>query len=192
MLVAAWLDYGIRIRTNETKDLDDILLAMQSAAAAAPDALATELLLAELQAGAGWDARTEIEALTLTGNTVALPANLYAPCGTVSAVDTLVWERGFDFDATAAAGWVIQGVETGSRAYEAGLRNGMLLNAWSETSEDFVTPTEKTAMVTAEGGQISLTWLPAARETRPVRQFALATDLPPDASDACRKRLSGL
>jgi predicted metalloprotease with PDZ domain len=60
MLVAAWLDYGIRIRTNETKDLDDILLAMQSAAAAAPDALATELLLAELQAGAGWDARAEI------------------------------------------------------------------------------------------------------------------------------------
>jgi predicted metalloprotease with PDZ domain len=192
MLVAAWLDYGIRIRTNETKDLDDILLAMQSAAAAAPDALATELLLAELQAGAGWDARAEIEALTLTGNTVSLPADLYAPCGIVSAVDTLVWERGFDFEATAAAGWVIQGVETGSRAHEAGLRNGMMLNAWSETSEDFVTPAEKTATVTAEGGQISLTWLPAARETRPVRQFALATDLPPDASDACRKRLSGL
>lgn len=129
MHVAAWLDYEIRMRTNEIKDFDDILLAMQLAAATAPDALATELLLAELQAATGLDARADVEALTLTGHTVAPPADLYVPCGIVSPVDTLVWERGFDFEATAATGWIIQGVEPGSRAYEAGLRNGMILNA---------------------------------------------------------------
>ncbi len=189
MLIAAWLDHEVRLRTNGAMDLDDILVGMQSAAAAAPEARAIDLLFAALQTGAGWDARAEIEALTLTGGTVPLPADLYAPCGTVSSVDTFVWERGFDFAATSAAGWIIQGVRPGTRAHEAGLRNGMQLTGWSETSRDFQAPTEKTAQVNLAGETISLTWLPAARETTPVRRLQLADDLP---AEGCRNRLAGL
>ncbi|MBA3070326.1 MAG: hypothetical protein FP825_17845 [Hyphomonas sp.] len=189
MLIAAWLNHEVSLRTNGAMDLDDILLGMQSAAAAAPDARATDLLFAALQTGAGWDARADIEALTLAGGTVPLPADLYAPCGTVSPVDTLIWKRGFDFEATSAAGWIIQGVRPGTRAHEAGLRNGMMITSWSETSQDFQAPTEKTAEVNLAGETVSLTWLPATRETTPVRRLQLADDLP---AEACRIRLAGL
>lgn len=192
MLVAAWLDHEVRTRTNGIRDFDDILLAMQAAASAAPEALATDLLFAALEDKAGWNARAEIETLTLAGETVTLPADLYAPCGRVEASGIFVWERGFDIDTTAAAGWIIQGVRSGSRAHDAGLRNGMMLTGWSETSADHQAPSEKTARVDIAGETVSLTWLPAARETIPVRQLVLTGDLPPDTADACTARLAGL
>jgi hypothetical protein len=189
MLIGAWLDYEIRARTNGAIDFDYILLAMQSAASAASEARAADLLFAALLDEAGWDARAGIEALTQIGETVALPPDLYAPCGRIETFDALSWDRGFDFAATSAAGWIIQGVRAGSRAHEAGLRNGMQLTGWSETSEDHQNPAEKTATVNLAGETVSLSWLPAARETTPVRRLVLDRDLP---EDACRNRLAGL
>lgn len=189
MLIGAWLDHEVRTRTNGAKDFDDILLAMQSAASAVSEARAADLLFSALQAETGWDARAAIEAQTLTGETVALAPDLYSPCGRIETFDALSWDRGFDFGATSATGWIIQGVHAGSRAHEAGLRNGMQLTGWSETSEDHQNPAEKTATVSLAGETVSLTWLPAARETTPVRRLVLDPDLP---ADACRSRLAGL
>ncbi len=192
MLIAAWLDYEVRLRTDAAMNLDDVLRSMQAASIAAPEALATDLLIAALEDEAGWDARADIGALTLEGGTVWLPADLYAPCGKIESSDALVWERGFDFDATSAAGWTVQGVAPGSRAHDAGLRNGMKLTRWSETSQDQQVPTEKTAEVDLAGETVSLTWLPAAQDTRPVRQLALSESMPPDIAESCHKRLAGL
>jgi predicted metalloprotease with PDZ domain len=189
MLIATWLDHEIRKRTNGARDLDDILAAMQTAAASAPDARATDLLVTALETEAGWDARARIEALALDGETVALPEDALAPCGTIETTEAMRWERGFDFDATAAAGWIIQGVTPGSRAHEAGLRNGMKLTSWSETSDDHQSPDEKTATVNLAGEPVSLTWLPAARETIPVRRLVLSADM---QDDACARHLAGL
>lgn len=188
MLVAAWLDHEVRLRTDGTKDMDNVLLAMQAAASTAPEARATDLLFAALQTEADWDARAETEAMTVAGQTIALPADLYAPCGALETSDVLVWERGFDFDATSASGWIVQGVRPGTRAHDAGLRNGMQLTGWSETSQDRQTPAEKTAKVDLAGETVSLTWLTAARETVPVRRLVLP-EKPP--SDACLNRLAG-
>jgi len=192
MLIAAWLDHEIRIRTNGAKDLDDILLAMQAAASAAPGARVTDLLFAELLARSGWDARAETEALALAGGTVPLPADLYAPCGMLEFADTLIWERGFDLQATSAAGRIVQGVRAGTRAHNAGLRNGMQLTGWSEAAADRLAPAEKTAEVNLAGEPVSLTWLPAARETRPARQLILGEGMPADVAEACRARIAGL
>ncbi len=46
MLIAAWLYHEVRMRTNGTKDLGDILLAMKAAASSAPDARVTDRLFA--------------------------------------------------------------------------------------------------------------------------------------------------
>lgn len=192
MLIAAWLDHEVRGRTNGAKDLDDVLLAMQAAAAADPQARATDLLFASLLDQAGWDARTETEALTLDGGSVDLPAELYAPCGVIVSADTLVWERGFDMEASAAAGWNVQGVTPGTRAYAAGLRNGMQLTGWSETSADWQAPAEKTAQVNLAGETVSLTWLPAAQDEIPVRQLSFTADMPTGIAESCRDRLAGL
>lgn len=189
MLVATWLDHEVRVRTNGDRDLDDILAAMQVAAASTPDARATDLLFAALDSEAGWDARAPVEALTISGETVSLPEGVHAPCGRVETVDLLSWDRGFDFAATSAAGWIIQGVRGGSRAHEAGLRNGMQLTSWSETSDDHQNPAEKTARVSLAGEDVPLTWLPAARAATPVRRLVLDADL---QLDACSKHLSGL
>lgn len=192
MLIAVWLDLEIRERTGGRLDLDDILLAMQDAAPTAPETLVTDLLVQKLSDATGWDAREAIEAAALSGADIVLPTDVFAPCGEIVLENQPAWERGFDFDATAAAGWIVQGTARGSRAWEAGLRNGMQLIAWSETSADYESPSEKTAKVSVGGQEVELIWLPARREARPVRKLRIAENVLPQATVACQKRLGGL
>jgi len=188
MLIAAWLDAGIRGRTKGKSDLDDVLLRMQRAASRDTDAYAYDLLVREVKKVAGWDVAAELDAMAMQGAPVTLAEDTFAPCGKVTVTAGPIWERGFDFSATAAAGWKIQGVEESSRAYEAGLRNDMELRSWSEDSRDRTPEKEATALVTEGDGVRAITWLPASREDFPVRSLLLA-DVANDA--ACARRLSG-
>ncbi|MBY9066399.1 hypothetical protein K1X12_05785 [Hyphomonas sp. WL0036] len=192
MLIATWLDAGVRARTQGNKDFDDILLAMQAASRAAPNAQATDLLLAALLEESGWDARSAIEQMAEAGNDIPLAEDTFAPCGVIITESKPVWERGFNFEATRRAGWIIQGVKRNSAAWAAGLRNGMHITNWSETSQDRLNPTEKTATVSLAGTSADITWLPIAAEPRPVRRLKIFEDLSPEAADGCRKRLAGL
>lgn len=192
MLIVTWLDAGVHARTQGKKDFDDILLAMQAASRAAPDAQATDLLLAALLEESGWDARSAIEEMVEAGGEIPLAVDIFAPCGEVVTEPKSVWERGFDFEATRQAGWIIQGVARGSRAWEAGLRNGMHITSWSETSADRLAPVEKTATVNLAGTETSITWLPVAAAPRLVRRLKIFEDLSPEAADVCRMRVAGL
>src|SRR5690606_28983633 len=99
-----------------------------------------------------------------------LAEDTFAPCGVIITESKPVWERGFNFEATRRAGWIIQGVKRNSAAWAAGLRNGMHITNWSETSQDRLNPTEKTATVSLAGTSADITWLPIAAEPRPVRR----------------------
>jgi len=193
LLIAAWLDARIREETKGRRDLDDVLLKMQRAAKQKKhkDTLAYNLLVLQVKKVSGWDPSAELEALAMAGADPGLPADLFALCGRLTAEDRLLWERGFDFSATADAGWKIQGVIEGSNAWEAGLRNDMELRSWSEDSRDRDVTQDKTALVTEGEGLRAISWLPAGRETRRVRSFELTPDLGAPALASCEARLAG-
>lgn len=192
MLIASWLDGKIREKTKGKRDLDDVLLRMQKAAAKDDRAGIYDLLVRSVKKVSGWDPSADLEIMAMKGGPVPLPEDLFAPCGRVVAEERAQWERGFDFAATRAAGWKIQGVIEGSAAWEAGLRNGMELRAWSENSNERDPTQEKTAQVTDGDSLRAITWQPMGRETRAVRSLELAAGLSGKDDAACLKRLSGL
>lgn len=192
LLIASWLDGQVRERTKGKRDLDDVLLAMQGAAKRQPDASAHDLLIKSVKKVARWDASVEIEAMAMQGGAVDLPADVFEPCGEITMSGRKMWERGFDFSATAANSWKIQGVAEGSRAYEAGLRNGMELRKWSESSDDRDPAKEATAGVTDGDGVKFITWLPEGQDVRQVRKLGLSSGASAQQEAACLKLLSGL
>lgn len=191
MLIAAWLDHRVREETRGRRDLDDVLLAMQKAAKRDPGLMAHDNLVRSLKKVARWDAAAEIDALAFAGAAVNLPDDLFTPCGTFASSERTLWERGFDFNATSRANWVITGVIEGSRAWEAGLRDGMTLTSWSEDSRDRDPSVPKTAGVLDGETPRDITWLPQGRETRTVRRLELATTLTAKDERACAARLKG-
>ncbi len=191
MLIASRLDHRIREETNGRRDLDDVLLAMQKAAKRDPDLMAHDNLIRSLKKIARWDAAAEINALAFEGAPVDLAPDLFKQCGTFTSAERALWERGFDFTATSRANWVVTGVIEGSRAWEAGLRDGMVLTSWSEDSRDRDPSVPKTASVLDGETKREITWLPQGRETRTVRRFELATGLAANEARACERRLKG-
>jgi predicted metalloprotease with PDZ domain len=191
MLIASWLDAGVREKTKGKRDLDDVLPRMQKMARKDDTALAYDLLVRAVRKVARWDVSAELEVMAMHGGAVVLPEDLFAPCGRIVVEPRPLWDRGFDFSATAAAGWKIQGVTEGSNAWDAGLRNGMELRQWSEDSRDRETMAKKTAVVTEGDGVRAITWQPVSKETREVRRLDLASGLDGAQLAACRKRLGG-
>jgi predicted metalloprotease with PDZ domain len=192
MLIASWLDGKIREKTKGKHDLDDVLLHMQKTAAKDDQAGIYDLLVRSVKKISGWDPSADLETVAMNGSPVSLPEDLFAPCGSISTEEQAVWERGFDFAATRAAGWKVQGVNEGSAAWEAGLRNGMELRAWSENQDERDPMQEKTAQVVDGDGLRAITWRPMGRKTRPVRSLEIATGLSGKDEVACFQRLSGL
>ncbi len=191
MLIASWLDAGVREKTKGRRDLDDVLLAMQKAAKRDPDLMAHDNLVRSLKKVARWDAAADLDALAFQGAPPNLPPELLAPCGTLTSSERTLWERGFDFNATSRANWVITGVIEGSRAWEAGLRDGMTLTSWSEDSRDRDPSVPKTAGVLDGETKREITWLPQSRETRTVRRLDLAANLTAKQAKACESVLKG-
>ena len=86
-------------------------------------------LFAETAASSGLDVRPDIADHIERGEPMLLPADSFGPCARVVTEERPKFERGWDGDATAAAGNVVTGLDPMSPAYAAGLRNGMKLLA---------------------------------------------------------------
>lgn len=188
MLLATLWDYRVRIATGGRRDLDDVLLEMQEVARRRGDVSADRILPVAMRRVGQVEVGVDLTTLVQEGAVVPLPEDIFAPCGKIVATRQALWERGFDFDATRRAGWIVAGVAEGSNAYVAGLRNGMDLRSWSERSDERLADRPVTAGVRDAGVERKIAWLPAGREARDVR--ALVLD-PAMNRDACIARLAG-
>jgi predicted metalloprotease with PDZ domain len=188
MLLATYWDYRLLQESGGRRDMDDVLRAMQRVAARRGDLPAQKIFPVEIHR-LGLDIGADLQAYVQDGQVVPLPADLFAACGRIVSERRQLWERGFDFDATRRADWVITGVTEGSNAYAAGLRNGMQLRQWSERSDARDPAASVTAGVMDGGARREITWLPAANEEREVRRLVLD---PAMDRAACAARLSGL
>jgi predicted metalloprotease with PDZ domain len=106
--------------------LDDVLLLQRSMAEKAPSAGAPALFRLSAKR-LGLDVESDLAAIVEAGAGVSLPANAFGSCLRVITVSQPRFDRGFDAEATAAAGMIVVGVRPGSPAARAGLADGMTL-----------------------------------------------------------------
>lgn len=127
-LLAMLWDGQLRERSGGQRDLDDIVLAMKRRYAPLRDSLNAPLasdVLIELLVEAGLDARADFERHVIQGVPVLLPEGLLGATGRILTEERPEFTRGFDAQATGAAGGVLAGVDPAGPAYAAGLRDGM-------------------------------------------------------------------
>lgn len=121
-------DRELRRESDGDSDLDDVMLAMKARfaklSAKGPPPLIAENFLDAMHK-ASVDPAKRIARNIEKGESIFLPADVFAPCGAVVTLDLPEFTRGFDPERTAAAGNVVTGLDPDGPAYAAGMREGM-------------------------------------------------------------------
>jgi predicted metalloprotease with PDZ domain len=125
-LLALLIDRRIRTASAGRLNLDDVLRAQRKAAV--PGAgTAAALFPRVLRQVTGLDMDAEIARYTQAGDPFLMPADAVGDCGKLVVERRKEFHRGFDIDATMAAGMVIKGTVPNGPAWRAGMRDGMRL-----------------------------------------------------------------
>ena len=122
-VIALWLDQTIRKDSGTKKSLDDVMYAMVHESA---KPLTQNRIVETAGRNLSPASRTELARILKSGSRIPALDTGLGPCVHGSADEIAVFNLGFDFDASRAAG-VVTGVEAGGPAYRAGLRNGQRL-----------------------------------------------------------------
>lgn len=128
-LLALLLDHRLRRTLADTTDMDDVLRAMRAEAArraaAGTRTDAARLFTEMMTARFGMDVAADVARHVDRAEPIRLPDDLFGGCAAVRTLTQPEFHRGFDIEATSAAGNVITGLDPTSPAYAAGLRDGM-------------------------------------------------------------------
>lgn len=185
------LDDELRGRTGGKADLDDVLLRMRQhhdrfAPGAAPDV--ETALVSAVWVTAGLDIRPDLVRHGAGGQPVPLPETLYAGCLIARVTVAPAFDPGFDVAASQAAK-VVRGVKRRGPAWNAGLRDGMRLDALKLSPGDTTREVEATTRPARGGRARIIRFWPygdAVTESR-----ALVAPSRPPVPD-CARRLAGL
>ncbi len=192
LVFAALADDRVRRASNGKFDLDDVMLEMKRVADAAgegPRAPVRALFVATMRSF-GVDISGDIARFIERGETIALPADTWAPCGKIVTSEVAEFARGFDGYRTIANGNKLVGVDPDGPAHAAGLRDGMQLLRL-DLSEGGDARVALAYRVFADGQTREISYLPAGKKRVIVQELKLRT-LADDASrKACAARLGG-
>lgn len=192
LLFAALADTRLRGASDGARDLDDVVLAMKAAAGAVGEgALAPpirQLFVASMKS-AGVDVGSDITRFIEKGETILLPADVWAPCGPVETSEVAEFDRGFDGDATITNDNIATGVDPNGPAYAAGLREGMQILSL-DLSEGGDSRVQLTLPVFVNGERREITYLPAGKRKVTVQELKLKA-LDDAGRKACATRLGG-
>ena len=193
MMLALLWDFRLR-NAAPGKDMDDVL-ARQRALTEAARARGEEPMAAELfpvayrQAG-GPDLAADIERFAIRGEAVLLPQALFGRCATVETITRARFARGWDAEATTAAGNVVTGLGDDTPAYRAGLRNGMQI-VKREFGEPGNSTVEYGLRVKAGDGERVIRFMPTAPGTETVQKVVLTPGMDARTRAACVRSMSG-
>jgi len=188
LLAAVW-DRRLRQRSGGRTSLDDVLHDQRRRAQADP-ALALQDALVAAAAHAGLDLRPEISRYVDHAAPVLLSEDAFGECARVVSVDTPVFDRGWDTEATTRQGDVVTGLDPASTAYAAGLRNGMKL--LSQSGGNPADPQVEITLVAQDAsGQHRLRFRPLGRETVRLQRIELNAARFSARPEACRQALAG-
>lgn len=187
MLAALW---DRRLRDQSKVGLDDVLRSQRDrtrAAKAMPDL--TTAFIAEM-GRAGLDIESDIDRYLKKGEPIVLPETAFGDCARLITADLPVFERGWNSDATAKAGNILVGVDPSSKAYAAGLRDGMkflrrLAGEPGNSAVDYVLEMQDGA------NKRSFTFRPAGRSSLRTQQIVLNNSHFAAEPEKCRAALAG-
>lgn len=139
----------------------------------------------------GLDVRRDIANYVTRGLMVLLPKTAFGPCATVQTSRRPAFDRGYDPDATTAAGNIVHGLRADSPAYAAGLRNGMhILKRISGVPGD--STTDYVLQVSDGGRERSIRFRPAGHKSYLVQKVVLNAALVARSPKMCAATLGGL
>ncbi|WP_061780170.1 M61 family metallopeptidase [Sphingomonas sanguinis] len=184
LLAAIWNRRLLEASGGRT-NLDTVMLA-QLAAARTSDGYATDIFR-RLAARSGLSVDDDEARHLARGEPILLPADTFGSCATIVTEQRPSFSRGFDAEATAAAGNVVMGVDPGHPAYAAGLRNGMKILERTEGEPDNAL-VPYGLLVEDQGAKRTIRYLPEGKERVSVQQMQTTR-----ASDRqCGQTLGGM
>ena len=188
LLAAVW-DRRLRQRSGGRTSLDDVLQDQRRRAQADP-ALGLQDALVAAAAHDGLDLRPDLSRYVDHAAPVLLPDDAFGECARVVSVDTPVFDRGWDTEATTRQGDVVTGLDPTSMAYAAGLREGMKL--LSQSGGNPADPQVEITLVAQDAsGQHRIRFRPVGRETVRLQHIALDAARFSARPEACRRALAG-
>lgn len=187
MLAALW-DW--RMRSIGRGRLDDVLRDQRTAVGRSPSVPA---LVAAFRAAAGrhgLDVQPDVARYLERGEPLILPPDAFGRCAAVETIVRPLFERGYDVQATVKAGNVVTGLDAGSPAYAAGLRDGMkILRRTAGVNGDSLVDFE--LVVQDRSGERTIRFRPAGAGTETIQRIALDPARFSADPVACAKELAG-
>lgn len=194
LLLAFHWDEAVRRATRGARDLDDVMMLMRDRAAAArtPDEveLARPGFVRAMKDVAGLDVTADIARHVEAGEPVALPTALLEGCARLVTEPRPVFARGWNAEATSAAGNIVTGLRPDSPAYAAGLRDGMAI-VKRETGKVGDARVEYALRVRDGATERMIRFLPQGRERFTAREIVIHPDLDDAARKTCAARMGG-
>ncbi len=193
MLGFLW-DARVRQATGGARDLDDVVRLMQQRRRDAEGAeqkvdFIRPALVRAMKDVAGLDAGPDIARYVEAGEPVALPEDAFA-CLILTVGQRPVFDRGWDPEATTAAGNVITGLKPDSPAWAAGLRDGMKI-VRREAGLPGDSRVEYALRVIDNGVERVIRFKPEGRTAYVAHEVTVPAGLTDAARKACAARLGG-
>jgi predicted metalloprotease with PDZ domain len=192
ILAALW-DYRLRATSGGRRTLDAVMhrqLSMVHKTSDESGPYAADYFV-KLARAAGLDVQPDIARYVTRGALVMLPSGAFGPCARVRTERRPVFERGYDAEATTAAGNVVHGLRPDSPAFAAGLRNGMRIlkrisGTYGNSTADYV------MQVDDRGTERLIRFRPAGLQSIVVQQLTLDRVRAAREPKACAASLGGL
>jgi predicted metalloprotease with PDZ domain len=187
-ILAATADQRLRARSGGRTNLDDVMRAMQDRTARGHAPLSPQLFLDTARAF-GVDMRDDVARIADGGAPAALAPGAFGDCVGVGSSMIAAFDRGYDRQATRRAG-VISGVEAGSNAEAAGLKDGMsLIKVEGGVVGDSRVP--YSLWVRDQGQERVITYKPAGSRMITVQGLSLPPNLGAEARERCAVEAAG-
>lgn len=186
LLATAW---DARLRAGGEHDFDEVILGMRERVQAGAAGTAVELLR-EVTAAMGFDLADDLRRHVAAGEPVILPEDAFAPCGRVATRRIPAFDLGFDVAATKANLQYIRGTDPDSRAYAAGLRDGMKL-VRRISGKTGHSETEMAYLVVDGERKREIRYLPQGKVVHIVQSLEIDPGLDATRLAQCRRVLGG-
>jgi len=174
-ILAATLD---RQALERGSSLDDVMREMRRLAAAPGETRHADVLFpVAYQAVTGLDPQPLIERHVIRGEPQSLAPGVFGPCFKVKTLEAPVFERGWDSEATRAAGMLVTGLRDDTAAYAAGLRNGMKILEFKGLPGDPTVP-YLLKVKPADGPDQLITFMPAGKGRISMQKVEPVADCP--------------
>jgi predicted metalloprotease with PDZ domain len=176
-VLAMWLDATIRRESDHRSSLDSLMFDLFAQNTAykrrhhgQPMKLDNKRVFHAASRYIHHASRKEFRTYAEQGGSIRVPEAALGSCVQSHSEASWKFDLGFDRKSTRIETKVVSGVEPGSKAFEAGLRDGQKLVGWSFNFGD---PSKQVRLtIDSEDGKRVLTYYPRGPEVS-VRQFSL-------------------